>query len=250
LLYRVYIDEAGDRGHAPRSSDHFVVSGAVVRDEDDAALRAELEQAKSQLGLSPGNVVHFRKLPHSKKVKICRDISGFSLACISSVLICKKEPQPFPGAGIPYISNPDPLYLWAARLLLERISWFIRDNGGGDSIVTFAHLTRFKAEKLHSYRAALESSDTKIHWPSFAGHPFRINHPDKVHLLQIADCSASAFYKAVERDQYGITETRYLEELRPKLYRYGTRPVTSYGLKVFPSRMANPGQPLEFLRQY
>jgi hypothetical protein len=71
-----------------------------------------------------------------------------------------------------------------------------------------------------------------------------------MHLLQVADCSASAFYKAVEEDQYGVTETRYLQELRPTLYRYGTSPVTSYGLKVFPTRMAEPGQALEFLRQF
>jgi len=248
LLHRVYIDEAGDRGRAPRSSDHFVVSAVVVRDESDATVREELNAAKARIGLQPGNVVHFRKLPHSKKVRICRDVSGFSLDRITSVVICKKQLEPFPGGGLPYISNPDPLYLWAVRLLLERVSWLIRDNGGGTSIVTFAHLTRFKSEKLHNYRAALENSETSIHWASFAGHPFRINHPEKVHLLQVADCSASAFYKAVEEDQYGITEGRYLQELRPKLYRYGTSPVTSYGLKVFPSNMADPGQPLEFLR--
>jgi hypothetical protein len=250
LLRRVYIDEAGDRGRAPGSSDHFVVSAVVVRDESDAVVREELSTAKSQIGLSPGNVVHFRKLPHSKKVRICRDIGSFSLSRIANVVVCKRQLEPFPGVGLPYISNPDPLYLWAVRLLLERVSWFIRDNGGGTSIVTFAHLTRFKSEKLHNYRGALENSETSIHWPSFAGHPFRINYPEKVQLLQVADCSASAFYKAVEEDQYGITERRYLEELRPKLYRYGTSPVTSYGLKVFPSSMADPGQRLEFLRQH
>jgi hypothetical protein len=227
-----------------------VVSAVVVKDDSDATVREELNTAKSRIGLPSRNVVHFRKLPHAKKVRICRDISGFSLSRITNVVVCKKQLEPFPGGGLPYISNPDPLYLWAIRLLLERVSWFIRDHGGGTSIVTFAHLTRFKSEKLHNYRGALENSETSIHWASFDGHPFRINHPEKVHLLQIADCSASAFYKAVEEDQYGITETRYLQELQPKLYRYGTSPVTSYGLKVFPSSMADPGQHLAFLRQF
>lgn len=166
------------------------------------------------------------------------------------MVICKKKLEPYPGGALPYLAKPDPLYLWAVRLLLERISWFIRDNGGGTSIVTFAHLTRFKSENLHNYRQALECSETSIDWTSFTGHQFRINNPDKVHLLQIADCSASAFYKAVEQDQYGITETRYLEELRPSLYRHGNSPITSYGLKVFPTKMASQGQPLEFLRRY
>lgn len=222
----------------------------VVRDEFDATVREELARAKNQVGLTSGNVIHFRKLSHAKKVRICRDISGFSLACITNVVVCKKKLEPFPSGGLPYISNPDPLYLWAVRLLLERVSWFIRDNGGGTSIVTFAHLTRFRSEKLHNYRGALENSETNIHWQSFAGHPFRINYPDKVHLLQVADCSASALYKAVEEDQYGITETRYLQELQPALYRHGASAITSYGLKVFPTSVTGVGQPLEFLRQY
>lgn len=226
------------------------MSAVVVPDDHDAIVRAELNTAKAQIGLPAANVVHFRKLPHSKKVRICRDISGFSLGCITNVVICKKKLEPYPGGALPYLANPDPLYLWAVRLLLERVSWFIRDDGGGASIVTFAHLTRFKSEKLHDYRRALECSDTSIDWDSYAAHPFRINHPDKVHLLQIADCSASALYKAVEKDQYGITETRYLEELRPTLYRYGNSPITSYGLKVFPTNMASQGQALDFLRQY
>ena len=165
-------------------------------------------------------------------------------------MICKREIQPYPGGATSFLSNPDPLYLWAVRLLLERVSWFIRDNGGGPSIVTFAHLTRFKSEKLHNYRGALENSETSIEWASFYGHPFRINSPEKVQLLQIADCSASALFNAVEADRYGIKETRYLEQLRPVIYRYGTSPVTSYGVKVFPSRMTHTGQPLNYLRQF
>jgi hypothetical protein len=227
-----------------------VVSALLVRDENDATVRLELEAAKAQVGIPSANVIHFRKLNHPRKVRICRDISGFTLACTTSVIFCKKKLEPFPGGPPPYIANPDPLYLWAVRLLLERVSWFIRDHGGGTSVVTFAHLTRFKAAKLHNYRAALEASETNIHWPSFSGHAFRISYPDRVHLLQIADCSASAVYKAIEEDRYGLTETRYLDELGPTLYRRAGSPVTSYGLKVFPSNMAAAGQPLEFLREH
>jgi hypothetical protein len=165
-------------------------------------------------------------------------------------VICKRKLEPFPGAGLPYLSNPNPLYLWAVRLVLERVSWFVRDNGGGSTIVTFAHLTRFKAETLHNYREALLHSDTSIHWPSFSAHPFRINTPDKIHLLQAADCAASSIFKAVEKDSLGITEHRYLAELKPVIYRYGNSPVTSYGLKVFPSNMASPNESLHFLRQF
>jgi Protein of unknown function (DUF3800) len=250
LLYRVYIDEAGDRGRASGSSEHFVVSAVVVRDENDAAVREQLNTSKALLGFQPETVLHFRKLSHSKKVKICQEIGGFSVGCIISTVVCKRRLEPFASSGLSYLSNPDPLYLWAVRLVLERISWFVRDDGGGSALVTFAHLTRFKAKNLHNYRKALRHSETSIHWSSFSNHPFRINAPDKIHLLQVADCTASAVFKAVEKDPFGITERRYLAELRPVIYRYGTSPVTSYGLKVFPSNVASAGGTLHFLQQH
>ncbi|HEY4894693.1 MAG TPA: hypothetical protein VII01_01270 [Solirubrobacteraceae bacterium] len=123
---------------------------------------------------------------------------------------------------------------------------------GGPTIVTFGHLTRFPAEKLHAYRRALEylAGATQIRWSVYAGHPFRVDHPNNVALLQVADAAASGLFKAVEPDDYGNTETRYLEALAPKLYRRGAADVTSYGLKVFPKSECEKGGSLEFLGQF
>jgi hypothetical protein len=70
------------------------------------------------------------------------------------------------------------MYLYAVRLLLERVSWYVHENGGGPAIVTFAHLTRFPAAKRHSYRRALELSKTQIRWRAYQGHPWRVDHPN------------------------------------------------------------------------
>jgi hypothetical protein len=250
VLWRVYVDESGDRGRASGSSEHFNVSAVIVRDSDDAAVRAELATAKSALALAPTTVLHFHKLSHGRKVRLCREMANFSIAATASVIVCKRKITPFPSGGMPYITNPDPLYLWAVRLLLERVSWYIRDHGGGTSIVTFAHLTRFKAAKLHNYRQALFNSNTSIHWASFDGHPFRFNYPSKVEMLQVADTMASALRQAVEPDPYGVIEDRYLSELSPLLYRYGSSPVTKYGLKTFPSAEGDPGGSLVRLRNF
>jgi hypothetical protein len=166
------------------------------------------------------------------------------------VLSKKAISTPFPGGGLSYISQPDPMYLWAIRLLLERISWFIRDTGGGSSILTFAHLKRFRYSKLHNYREALRHSPTSIHWPAFEDHQFRLNAPNTVDMLQLADISASALFKAVEPDRYGNVEPRYLTELRPIIYRKPPGLVTSYGLKVFPTAEGKPGGSLFHLRQF
>lgn len=249
-LYRVYVDEAGDRGIARRSCCHFVVSAVVVADDDDAVLRSHLAKLRSELGRHPGQVLHFVKFSHSQRLKAVQEIASSSLAAIINVIVHKDLiGQPLPTGEMAHISRPDPMYLWALRLLLERVSWFIDESDGDRAIATFAHLKGFKAQKLHDYRAALEATDeVDIRWSVFEGHPFRIASPKSAELLQIADTAASALFKAVEPDVYGNTEIRYLEELSPKLYRRGHAKVTSYGLKVFPAKVCGEGQPLAFLR--
>lgn len=250
-MFRVYIDEAGDRGHHPASSTHFVVSAVIVPDAYDPVVRGQLTTLRTALGRQPGHTLHFRKLTHSQKVKACQDIAASSLATVTNVVMVKPRfAQAMPGGGTPFIKQADPMYLYAVRLLLERISWYVDEHGGGPAIVTFAHLTRFPAVKLHNYRQALSLSSTEIRWNAFAGHQWRINHPNTIDLLQLADATASALFKAVEPDQYGNREDRYLRALAPKLYRRGTANVTSYGLKVFPVSECKAGGSLDFLRGF
>jgi hypothetical protein len=251
VLYRVYVDEAGDRGISKASGCHFVVSAVVVADSDDAKLRDELRSLREDLGRRPGHVLHFVKFSHSQRLKAVQDLASSCAATIINVIVHKDLiGQPLPTGEMAHISKPDPMYLWALRLLLGRVSWFVDDHGGKEAIVTFAHLKGFKAQKLHDYRAALETtSDLKIRWRVFAGHPFRIESPGSVELLQLADTAASALFRAVEPDVFGNTETRYLEELGPKLYCREGGSITSYGLKVFPANVADESGPLAFLRE-
>jgi hypothetical protein len=249
-VFRVYIDEAGDRGRHATSSDHFVVSAVIVRDSLDATARAELDALRTALGRHPGHVLHFRNLSHSQKIKACQDLAASSIECIANVVFCKRTltATSLPGQRAAIIHQADPMYLYAVRLLLERVSWYVDEHGTGPAIVTFAHLTRFPVAKLHSYRAALAASDTEIRWNAFSNHPFRVSHPNTVDLLQVADTAASALFKAIEKDAYGNVEERYLRALAPKLYRRGTAPITSYGLKVFPTAEANIGGSLNWFR--
>ena len=90
-MFRVYIDEAGDRGHHLASSKHFVVSAVIVRDRDEPTLRQELAALRAALGRQAGHVVHFRKLTHAQKIKACRDVAGSCVATIMNVIVCKSK---------------------------------------------------------------------------------------------------------------------------------------------------------------
>ena len=135
MLYRVYVDEAGDRGISAASNRHFVVSAAIVADVSDALVRAQLAELRTSLKRHPGHVLHFVKFSHSQRLKAVQDIAGFSIASIVNVVIHKDLiGQPMPAGDMVYISRPDPMYLWALRLLLERVSWFVVENGGTEEI--------------------------------------------------------------------------------------------------------------------
>lgn len=226
-----------------------MVSAVVVEDGLDRALRDRLAELRRELDRHPGHVLHFVKFNHSQRLKAAQEIAASPITAIVNVVIHKDLiGQPLPTGEMAHVSRPDPMYLWALRLLLERVSWLIDERGGDGAIVTFAHLKGFRAEKLHRYRAALEATDeASIRWQMFDGHPFRIASTKEIELLQLADSTASALFQAVEPDRYGNTERRYVEQLRPKIYcRPGGRP-TSYGLKVFPSAVCREGEPLAFL---
>jgi hypothetical protein len=250
LLYRVYVDEAGNRGISKTSSCYFVVSAIVVADPDETELRRQLNDLRLALGRHSGHVLHFQNFSHSHRLKAAQDIASSSVATIINVIVHKDlRGQPSPSGAMGDISRPDPLYLWALRLLVERISWFVHERGG-EAIVTFAHLKGFRTQKLHEYRRALEESgDVGARWRVFSGHPFRVQSPKSAELLQLADTTASALFQAIEPDQFGNTERRYLDVLAPKIYRRDSGRITSYGLKVFPTPIAEEAGALALLTE-
>lgn len=252
MLYRVYIDEAGDRGISRLSSRHFVVSAVIVPDKNDAHARSALAELRCSLERHPEHVLHFVKFEHSQRLKAAQDIAAFPISATVNVIIHKDLiGRPMPADDLAHIFRPDPMYLWSLRLLLERISWCVAELGGTGAIVTFARLKNFRDQKLHDYRCTLETSgEADIQWAVFDGHPFRIATPRDVEMLQVADITASALFRAIEPDRYGNTEPRYFRQMTSKLFRREGESVTSYGLKTFPPDVSEPGRPLAFLSDF
>ena len=146
-----------------------------------------------------------------------------------SVVACKH--------ALPGSLTDDQSYLFTLRLLLERVSWFSRDNGWLADY-TLAHIVRFQKSKLQDYEALLRgSADCRIDWGHLDSRGGRINQPSRVPYLQIADIAASSVGQAFNPDAFGNTETRYLREILPRLWQHGQtgNRLTSYGLKIHPS---------------
>ena len=251
-MFRVYVDEAGNRTISQASSRYFVVSAVMVHGSHNDTVREQLSDLKVALGRHRHQVLHFRNLNREKRLRAARAIPDMKMARIMSVIIDKDRiGEEGPAGDVSFIAQPDPMYLWALRLLLERVSWWARDKQRQDVRMTFSHVQGLKAGKLTEYRTALEKQrgedDMKVEWDLFDAHQFVIASPKTVDLLQVADIAASAIFQAVEPERDGPA---YLDALRPKLYRRPPSLITSYGLKVFPDKAALSGGPLHWLCSY
>lgn len=226
-LYRVYVDETGDRGWGGRSSPIFVVSAVIVRDADAPLLTGALDRINATLGKPAGTVLHWAEnvKEHSQRKFVARELGQLPMT-VANVVVMKK---PLMGSGSG-LHDPATMYNYAIRRLLERVSWCV-DDASGEAILTFAHVRRFPYERLRSYLNLLEALPTSIRWHAFHGKP-RIDQPSRVRPLQVADLAAGALGSAVRADQFGDYEIAYLRELLPRIYiRAGGR-VTSYGMNI------------------
>lgn len=223
-----FIDEAGVRSRSKASSDHFVMTAVVVDDHDLPSAAQFLAQMRLDLGRRPSDTLHWVGLKkHEQRVHAAKSLGSQPWVTISHVVACKR-----------HLTNnitDSQFYLYTFRYLLERLSWFARDSNA-TLTYTLAHITRpqMTLGELRQYEAALQAMPTSIVWGALDPKGGRIEQPNRVEMLQCADLAASATFRAFEPDNFGNTETRYLGELSPRLYRRGNGAITSYGMKLHP----------------
>lgn len=225
--FHAFIDEAGQRASSRRSSDHFILSAVVIDAANLALATSFLAALKVDLRRKPDQVLHWQNLKaHADRLHASKSVGAQPWLTVSSVVVCKR----FLTGQL----NDDRAYLYTLRFLLERLSWLARDRKG-ELHYTLSHIVRFKKEKLREYEQRLRADvKCQVAWNAVSSRGGQIDQPKRVDLLQLADLAASATATAFEPDSYGNTEQRYLQELRPRLYRRGGAPLTSYGLKMHP----------------
>ena len=224
-----FIDESGHRAARTKgSSDHFVMSAVIVPEENLGDAAATLAQLRLDIDRHPGHVLHWNQVKHhSQRLRVAQTLRDQPWMTISSVVVCKAH---LDDIGF----DEDFAYLYTLRYLLERLSWFARDNRRVIDY-TLAHVVRFKMEKLRAYEQILRTHpDCQIAWDWLDPAGGKLDQPQRIELLQFADAAASATATAFELDRFGNTEQRYLCEFLPRLYRRGNGKLTSYGLKMHP----------------
>jgi len=178
--------------------------------------------------------IHFKDLNHHQRRRACQIIAGSPLR-FSSVVGLKNTPK------AEVFKEKNQLYFYLTRYLLERVSWFCRDNrprvreGDGRAKIVFSRRGGLSYEGFRDYlRRLKDHSETTIHWPAIDIDAVDAQDHSRWAGLQIADCGTSAIAAAFEHDMYGNVEGSYIRELARNIYnRKGN--YLSYGLKILPT---------------
>jgi hypothetical protein len=117
-------------------------------------------------------------------------------------------------------------YNYAARLIVERISWLV-SNASGAAKLIFERVRGYPEGVLIDYLALLRSrssSDPSIRVDWGAIHPkVRVDSPANLRGLSAADIAAGALDSAMRSDPHtGLLEPVYLETLAPVVMKFGT----------------------------
>jgi Protein of unknown function (DUF3800) len=241
--FTIYIDESGDDGlrnfrrpgEHGGSSNWLIIGACFVRSSRDLELVALRDRIKVDcLPTKPGRPIHFKDMNHGQRRRACQIISGQPLrfACVIG-LKNVAEARVF--------VEKNQLYFYLTRYLIERVSWFCRDNrpmvreGDGRAKIVFSRRGGLSYEGFRDYLVWLrDKCETTVHWPSIDIDAVEAMDHTKLAGLQIADCGVSAVAAAIEPDRYGNVEGAYLNEIAPNLYSRKGK-VLSYGLKFLPS---------------
>jgi hypothetical protein len=226
-MLHAYIDESGQRGLGTDGSDHFIMTAVVIRSTNAERTAPMLASLRSDLKRQPEHTLSWKHLKtHEQRLHACQTLATNTWMKTITVVVCKRHI----GTDLP---DDGSRYLYTMRLLLERLSWLARDEKETVSY-TLAHIIRMKIAQVRKYEQILQRMKTEIVWSNVANSGGSFSTPEALDELQIADFVASATATAFEPDNYGNTERRYLDALRPLIWRRGNGAMTSYGMKMHP----------------
>lgn len=235
-----YIDESGDEGFVflPReqgSSRWLVLSAVVFRKSRDLEAVSTLKRVRETINKPTKAALHFRELRHEQRIPYARAIGDAPVRTVS-VAIYKPSLQ----SPENYQQEGHRLYRYASRLLLERVSWLCRDSraksdGDGTVDLVFSNRSAMSYDDLRSYLQRLQrDANCRIEWGVIVPDRVRAVNHDQLAGLQMADAVASGTYYALNKNQYGECESRYLELFASRIYRRRGG-ADGYGMKFWPN---------------
>ena len=231
----VYIDESGDLGYQ-RGTKWFVLSAVIVDKQDEPLVRGTIEKIRSRLNIKE---IHVRKITDFyKRAYIVKELNDMPFI-YSNVIVDTSKIQltvkPHTLVSASTVASSDVAYNYACRVLLERVSWLLRDTNRVADIVLSARGTSKDKELVEYIKTKLiPYSDNQIVKGVFCS--ISAQSASSRDLLQLADVCATTMFLSHEINGWGFCTPCYAKVLKKHLY-YRNGNFRSYGLKYLSSDM-------------
>lgn len=221
----VYIDEAGDLGYK-RGTRWFVLSAVIVDKNEESAIRKKMLQVKSRLNVKE---IHLRKITDFyKRAYIVKELGDEHFIYTNVIVDTSK-------LNLAMSSSSSTAYNYICRMLLERVSWFMRDTNRFGNIVLSARGTSRDGELIQYIQ------DKLIPFP---GNQIESSVFNKISaksaaswdMLQLADVCATTMFLTYEINGWGFRTPCFSKTLQPHIYARNGK-LESYELKYFDSNM-------------
>ena len=224
----IYVDETGDRGFGPKSSPYFCFAACAFKHSNAGDVIEAMRELNRALGRAPAHPIHARD--HLKKHDQFMEAVE-RLAALHDVL--KVFYVVLPKSSTPRSAkmrrDPNYVYNYLAKILLERMSWFARD-AKLPAHPCFASVKRMPRSHLDQYIAGLQAEDGDIDW-QWLVTPVGVDQANNRIGMQWADIAGRAIWKATTPGVHPPhrIESAYLETMAPAIW--GRHPIESYGIK-------------------
>lgn len=224
----VYIDEAGDLG-INRGTQWFILSAIVVNKSDEFSIRDKISSIKSHLNL---NEIHFRKLRnYEQKCFVISQLCSCTFDIINIIVdTTKLTLKTTDHNGSPSIVS----YNYCCRLLLERVSWLLRDTNRTADIVLSSRGTSRDNELIEYIQSKLIPYDFNNVQDCF--DKIKTKSAAQWDLLQLVDICATSFFYYHETNSYGFVTPCFCYRLKNHVYQRNNN-IDSYGMKYLDQAM-------------
>lgn len=232
MAFKCFIDESGDEGIGTGGTRWFILGAVIVADNIEPIASQMIPRIKVKLGRDTKSPLHWTKIrSHDKRLYMCSELltEDWTFSC---VVTDKTHPFVQKAKGLPEKWN---LYFYSTRLLLERLSWYARDNGREKAKLIFEKRTNMDYNALNDYLLKLRRwiPPLNIEWRCLDWQHIEIIAKEKSRMLQASDIVCGALSDALEYSKLGNIEPQYILKFQERFYRRGSggNRLFSYGLK-------------------
>ena len=243
-----YIDESGDDGlnmgqNGFGPSHWFVLSALIVRKSVDLELPQRRDEIVSEISLQRSEI-HMKKIKnHDQKLLVAKRVSEIPSRHIT---ILSNKYSILNSERNNLFHEKNTYYNYMGRYLIERISKCCSalrprvSEGNGKVKIIFSKRGGMSYQAFRDYMSKLKEKDT-LRGKNISGINWNVVDIDlidaKAHSeragLQLVDVIAYSFFKAVEKNHFGMTDCSYLNQLKRNAdNRFGS--YLHNGVKIIP----------------